>query len=226
MSDFIKEIVKLAKEYRAPEQDARFSNTYIAKDEHSGGSYKKFKQRIFKQCSPKVRQELGKYGITEGTGVNLEIHHLACSSQLHYIQRGHKSSYYTKLIKVLDGKIPYTYVKGERVSKKKLKEQLEHIVFIPKWFHELCKTGELSKISTIEQIYDKLKEKIMFDDTKEKVKGLSFDKTSIQSAVKSIFSISTLASNIDTDAAKDLLENAYNFLKKSIINDINNVQNK
>ena len=71
-----------------------------------------------------------------------------------------------------------------------------------------------------------MKEKILFDDTEEKIKGLSFDDTSIQSAVKSIFSISVLASNIDTDAAKELLEKAYNFLKKRIINAIDNAQNK
>ena len=71
-----------------------------------------------------------------------------------------------------------------------------------------------------------MKEKILFDDTEEKIKGLSFDDTSIQSAVKSIFSISVLASNIDTDAAKELLGKAYNFLKKRIINAIDNAQNK
>ena len=251
MSDFIKGIVKLAKEYRAAEHAARFSRKRVAIDDYtdselsqllqgttrstiekfvpkpekySGWAYSKLRQYILNN-DPELQKYLKYFGVTNVSGSGYEIHHIDKNGD-HLIEEGHCKLYYDIIrIKLEQGQ-------------QEIEKEVRNIVIIPSWFHKRCennRTTHSTLLTDRKSYYVELKKCLLkFQDNRTQkqkrrkkkyqtpIKSLRFNDSDIHSAVKSLEKIALTVTDENKEDMIRNLQECYNYLKECIIKSMNN----
>lgn len=252
MSDFVKNIVKMAREYRASEQDALFSRKRIAIDDYtdselsqkllqettrsaiekfvpkpekySGWAYSRLRQAILDN-DQELQKYLKYFGVTNVSGSGYEIHHIDKSGD-HLIEEGHCKLYYDIIRSKLE--------QGQY----EIEKEVRNIVIIPAWFHKRCENSKPQhsiSLTDRKSYYVELKKCLLkFQDNRTQkqkrrkkkyqtpIKSLRFNDSDIHSAVKSLEKIALTVTDENKDKMIKKLQECYNYLKNCIIKSMNN----
>ena len=237
MSYFIKNIVKLAKEYRASEQDARFSQRY-AKIIVANYGYDDLKKFIVKQ-NPQLLQPIKKYGIQRLKRSGYVLHHIGESS--HFIETGRKYNEYKEMLSILkdenlNNELSSNFSKVALVTNatdinnlnrlellKALLDEINHIILLPAWYHNYLHQNNIA-YNNVTQYYTEM-EKLLKDYHNSRqqkgyniIKELQFNGNSIKTALNSIYNLATVANNQNKSEIIKQLTAVYQKIYKKIIN--------
>ena len=223
MSDFVKNIVKLAREYRASEQDARFSQRCdkmvvgvfchnqikFAKSiiAYPSTDIKRLVYRIDKSITEDIKQ----FGVSRGfANSGFVFHHMRYPENNGVI---YSNISYDEIKKIRKAVQIY---ENDNVKTDKFKEveaEVKDIVLLPAWFHNWCHQhpGQLNNLKSRKDYYNLmaacLKDKRIYENINE----LQFNDKTVYSALKSI---ENLALTLDKTYKKEVITELEKLFKK------------
>ena len=247
MHKIAQQLIKIAQEYRASEQDARFSRRRIGIDDYtdfelskkllqettrsaiekfvtkpekySGWAYSKLRQTILNHDS-ELQKYLSYFGVTNVSGSGYEIHHIDKNGD-HLIEQGHCKLYYDIIRTKLE--------QGDY----EIEKEVRNIVIIPSWFHKRCENNRTTHSTPLidrKSYYVELKNCLLkFQDNRTQkqkkrkkkyqtpIKSLRFNNSDIHSAVKSLEKIALTVTDENKEDMIRNLQKCYNYLKECII---------
>lgn len=218
MSDFIKGIVKLAKEYRASEQDARFSQHYakIITADYAYDEFKDFISNYKIGGTEKLITYLSEYGFEKVAGSGYVIHHFDNTGITHYIEGGKTKQEYQIYRDILQRK------KHDPKMLSELTKQIQHIVLLPAWFHNYIKhVPQAKNFTQRQQFYELMKSVLLTNQAYEEIKALKFDGSSVVTALKSIRNLSLINNETSDDIIK-ALRKLYKNIQNNLIDHLTN----
>ena len=253
MSDFVKGIVKLARKYRASEQDALLVRERIAIDDYidselalrlmyeeenkkpssNGYAYTRFRKQLIdidsslKQITDNDIDDKIKSYLSK-FGINQinathEIHHMA-GSETHFFENGKDRVYYDNLINKL------------RSNDKQLVDELKKIVIIPGWLHRYChaKNKNYSNrrdyykllreiLLSLDQQNDKENKIIDKQKLYSEIKCIRFNGTNVNTALNSIRNLASIRGNNNDQRLIEPLKQCYGMLRDEILDIVRNM---
>ena len=236
MHKIAQQLIKIAQEYRASEQDARFSQRY-AKVIIANYGYDDLKKFIVKQ-NQQLLQPIKKYGIQRLKRSGYVIHHIGESS--HFIETGRKYSEYKEMLSILkdenlNNELAKNFTNVPLITKatdinnlsrlellKALLDEINHIILLPAWYHNYLHQNNIS-YNNAAQYYTEMENLVKKyyqnrqDQNHNVIKELQFNGQSIKSALNSIYNLATVANNQNKSEIIKQLTAVYQKIYKKII---------
>lgn len=202
----------------------------------SNSYYNKIKEYIIEQ-KPYLLEAIKRYGVDSLKGNKYVLHHFGNTS--HFISTNKSNNWYKRILQVLNNQKLIKYVEknysnipliiNERnINKlnnsellKALQDEMEHIVFIPEWYHNLIHShGGKDNSDSPEQIFRNMELLLTDSNFYESTDKLKFDDSNINTAIKSIENLASVSNSNNKSQIIELLRELYVKMKLKIIDDL------
>ena len=218
MHKIAQQLIKIAQEYRASEQDARFLQHYakIIIADYAYDEFKDFISNYEIDGTETLITYLSKYGFKKAAGSGYVIHHFDNTGITHYIEAGKTKQEYQIYRDILQRK------KHDPKMLSELTKQIQHIVLLPAWFHNYIKhVPQAKNFTQRQQFYELMKTVLLTKQAYEKIKALNFDGSSVVNALKSIRNLSLINNESSDDIIEDL-RSLYEKIQNNLIDHLIN----